>query len=165
WSSLGILAYRPNWFRSDELYEHMQQLRSDGLFDSYLRVVFAGVSMGGYAACAFSSLAPGSTVIAFSPQSTLDPQVVGWDTRYPSGSRADWSGPFADAADELRTADEAWIIFDPNVPGDKRHAERLRASNPQVEFLHTRYSEHYSAQFLRQIGTLSNVVEECIEGD
>lgn len=121
--------------------------------------------MGGYAACAFSSLAPGSTVIAFSPQSTLDPRVAGWDARYSSGSRADWSGPFADATDELRSAGAAWIIFDPELPEDKRHAERLRASNPQVELLHARYAEHFTAQFLRQIGALSSVVEECIEGD
>lgn len=162
WSSLGILAYRPDWFRSDELLTELQQLQSGGFFERYRKVVFSGVSMGGYAACAFSSLAPGSTVIAFSPQSTLAPHIADWDTRYPTGSRADWSGPFADAAEELRGAAKAWVIFDPLLPEDKRHAERL--AGPNVELLHARYAEHFTAQFLRQIGALSSVVDDCISG-
>ena len=162
WSSLGIMAYRPDWFRSDELFGYLHRLRDDGFFEEYRKVVFSGVSMGAYAACAFSSLAPGSTVIAFSPQSTLNPEIAGWDERYPSGSRADWSGPFSDAAAELQGAEKAWVIFDPEVPEDRQHAERL--VGPNSVLLHTRYAAHFTAQFLRQIGALSTVVDACVEG-
>jgi len=162
WSSLGVQAYSQNWFRSPDLFEQLYRLRDGGFFEGYGKVVFSGTSMGGYAACAFSSLAPGSTVIAFSPQSTLDPKIVEWDARYPTGSRADWSGPFSDAANDLRLASDAWVIFDPALPEDQRHAQRLAA--PNVKLLRAKYSDHFTAQFLRQIGILSTVVEDCVHG-
>lgn len=161
WSSLGVMAYRPDWFRSPDLSAHLLRLRDGGFFEGYRKVVFSGVSMGAYAACAFSSLAPGSTVIAFSPQSTLDPKLAGWDRRYPSGSRADWSGPFADAATGLRNVHKAWIVFDPEVSEDCMHAERLAGQH--VELLRARHAAHFSAQFLGQIGVLSRFVDGCVD--
>lgn len=162
WSSLGVMAFRPDWFRSPDLFAHLLRLRDGGFFEGYRKVVFSGVSMGAYAACAFSSLAPGSTVIAFSPQSTLDPKLAEWDRRYPSGSRADWSGPFADGAVGLRDTRKAWIVYDPEVAEDRRHAERLAGRN--VELLRARHAAHFTAQFLGQIGVLSRFVDECVEG-
>ena len=76
WSSLGILCYRPNWFRIPALYEELRKLADNGFFDDFEQVVFTGTSMGAYAACAFSSLAPGCTVVAFSPQSSLSPAIA-----------------------------------------------------------------------------------------
>jgi len=163
WSSLGVLSYRPNWFRIPRLYEELGHLAEERFFDRFQRVVFSGTSMGGYAACAFSSLAPGSTVVAFSPQSTLDPRVSNWDRRYPSGTAADWSGPYADAGRELRKAEKAWIVYDPNVKQDSMHAERL--IGPATTLLRARYADHFSAQYLRQIGVLSGFVRECVNGD
>lgn len=36
-------------------------------------------------------------VIALDPQSTMDPRVVPWETRFAEARRQDWTGPFADA--------------------------------------------------------------------
>lgn len=161
WSSLGVLCYRPNWFRIPRLFEELQRLAQRGFFSRYDRVIFSGVSMGAYAACAFSSVVPGSTVIAFSPQSTLAPGIADWDRRYPSGTAADWHGPFADAARELAKARRAWIVYDPAVPEDHRHAERL--AGPCVTLLRARHSSHFSAQFLSQIGVLGRFARDCAE--
>lgn len=163
WSSLGVLCYRPNWFRIPKLHQEFSRLAESGFFRQYRRVVFSGTSMGAYAACAFSSLVPGSTVIAFSPQSTLMPGVADWDQRYPSGTAADWSGPLADAAQELSPAGKAWILYDPRVEADRRHAERLRGDN--VTLLRARHSGHFTAQYLRQIGMLSTFVRECVNDE
>jgi len=78
WSQLGILAFRPDWFRDPALFAYLEGLRDSGFFARFRDVAFMGTSMGGYGACAFSSLAPGCTVIAFSPQSTLDERLVPW---------------------------------------------------------------------------------------
>jgi len=163
WSSLGVLSYRPNWFRIPRLYDELTRLAQDGFFERFQKVIFSGTSMGGYAACAFSSLSPGSTVIAFSPQSTLDPATSDWDRRYPSGSAADWSGPYAEAGNELLRARRSWIIYDPSVEEDNRHAERLRG--PTTTLLRARYADHFSAQYLRQTGVLSSFVRECISDE
>lgn len=162
WSGLGVLCYRPNWFRIPALYEELFHLAERGFFESFQQVVFTGTSMGAYAACAFARLAPGAMVVAFSPQSTLAPGLADWDRRYPSGSGADWSGPFADGATGLEGVGRAWIVHDPAVPEDRRHAERL--AGPNVELLRARHSSHFSAQFLRQIGALGTFVTECVAG-
>jgi len=162
WSHLGVLSFRPNWFRNDHLFEHLQRLARDGLFKRYRRVVFAGTSMGGYAACAFASLAPGCQVIAYSPQSTLSPEIAPWDERYRSGSQADWSGPYADAATEIGAARRLWLLYDPGVPEDLRHAERL--DGPNVTHLRTRYAGHKTAWFMRHAGILSCFTREVVAG-
>lgn len=159
WSSLGALSFRPNWFRVEAFYDEMRSLADRGFFERFQRVVFSGTSMGAYAACAFSSLAPGSTVVAFSPQSTLASDLAGWDLRYPAGSASDWSGPFADAAQELGQARRAWIVYDPDVAEDSRHVQRFTGQN--VTLLRARYSSHFTAQFLRQVGVLSAFVRGC----
>ena len=45
----------------------LDELRDSGFFARFRRVIFYGASMGGYAAAAFSSAAPGATVILISP--------------------------------------------------------------------------------------------------
>lgn len=163
WSSLGVLCYRPNWFRIPALFDELQKLADAGFFENFEQVIFTGTSMGAYAACAFSSLAPGCTVVAFSPQSTLSPDIASWDSRYPSGTRADWNGAFSDAAQEIQHAGKAWIVYDPFDENDRRHAERLEG--PNVSLLKARYSNHYTAQFLRQIGMLGTFVRGCASGE
>ncbi len=163
WSSLGALCYRPNWFRVPRFHEEMIRLAESGFFAKFQNVIFSGTSMGAFAACTYASLAPGSIVIAFSPQSTLAPDLADWGRRYPSGTAADWSGPFADAADGLKDVGKAWIVYDREVLEDKRHAERL--AGPNVELLNARHSSHFTAQFLRQVGVLKSFVVECAAGE
>lgn len=162
WSHLGVMAFEENWFRSWRLWQELTALQQRGIFEGYDRVILSGTSMGGYAACAFAPLAPGCTVIAFSPQSSLDPDIAPWGRRYPASRSLDWQGPCADAAREIGAAGSAWIFHDPMVPEDLAHANRL--AGPGVNLLGTRRSGHFSAQFLGQTGILSKVVRECVDG-
>jgi predicted acylesterase/phospholipase RssA len=63
------------------LFDYLEGLRNSGFFKQFRHVVFTGTSMGGYAACAFCSLSPGSTVLAYSQQSTLAKDLVSWEKR------------------------------------------------------------------------------------
>ncbi|SMO40396.1 glycosyltransferase [Paracoccus laeviglucosivorans] len=162
WSHLGVMAFRENWYRSEELFNELERLAAKDFFSRFKQVIFSGTSMGGYAACAFSSLAPGSTVIAFSPQSSLAKAVVPWEKRYSKGRKADWSGRYSDAATELHLAQKVWIFYDPLMAEDRLHAERM--AGPNTVLLKTRRAGHFSAQFLRQMGELSSVVTKCVEG-
>ena len=163
WSHLGVLCKHANWCRPPQFYDEMSRLADSGFFANFDKVVFAGSSMGAYAACAFSALVAGSTVVAFRPQATLAPGQADWDTRYPSGSAADWTGPLANAADSLKTADKVWIVYDPKTPEDKKHAALL--AGPNVTLLHARYSSDFTAQYLRQIEMLGPFVSDCVSGD
>lgn len=162
WSQLGVMTFNPDWFRNDDLIDHMISLRDSGFFQRFRRVVMNGTSMGAYAASAFASLAPGCTVVAFSPQSTLKTDLVPWESRFASGRRADWSGAFADAAEESRTAERVFLIYDPRFVPDVKHVDRFTDVN--VTRLKARYSDHKTALFLRRAGLLSSVVKAAVAG-
>ena len=162
WSQLGVMTFRPDWYRNAEMLDHLENLRDQGFFRRFRKVIMTGTSMGGYAACAFASLAPGSTVVAFSPQSTLKPELVPWETRFPAGRRADWCGPFADGAVESAVAEKVFLVYDPAVQPDQHHIDRFTA--PNAIHLKARYAGHKSALFLRRAGLLSTVVRQTVAG-
>lgn len=162
WSHLGVMAFKPTWFRDDDLIGYLKGLAGDGFFRRFASVTMIGTSMGAYAATAFASLAPGCGVVAFSPQSTLRKTLVPWEKRFPSGRRADWSGDFADGAVESEAAAQVWLIYDPLCEEDRRHVARYQGGN--VVRLKARYAGHKSALFLRRAGLLSKVTGAAVEG-
>jgi len=163
WSSLGILAFSANWYRDDVLFDYLESLRDQGFFQRFQKVVFTGTSMGGYAACAFSGLAPGATVLAYSPQSTLKKDLVPWETRFNRGRKQDWSGRYSDAAALTGAAEKVYLCYDPYMQGDKAHADRFSGDN--IIHLHSNYVGHKTVVFLRRAGILKQVTNMCVTGE
>lgn len=162
WSQLGVMAFSPNWFRDQGLFQAMRQLADDGFFRRFANVTLTGTSMGGYGACAFASLVPGCRVLAFSPQSTLKKDLVPWEKRFSSGRKADWSGDFADAAAEVAGASQVWLIYDPLAENDRLHVQRF--AGPNIHLLKMRHGGHKTALVLRRAGQLSRITSDVIEG-
>ncbi|WP_417241406.1 phosphoadenosine phosphosulfate reductase [Celeribacter sp.] len=131
WSHLSILAHNgpaaAPWFRAQSVYDYFDRLVDDGFFEEYDRVVFYGAGSCGYAASAFSVAAPGSTVIALSPQATLDSRLAIWDTRFPSTRRADFTSRYGFAPHMIEGADAAWVLYDPYQTTDAMHAALFNA--------------------------------------
>ncbi len=159
---LGVLAHRKDWYREPGLIAALEALRDEGLFAQYRDVIFTGTSMGGFAALAFSSLAPGARVLAFSPQSTLDEAIVPWETRFGMGRMRNWRLPYSDAAFEIEPAAEVIVISDPYFDPDQRHVDRLKT--PNVTRLKAWYSGHFSPVFLRRADLLKPVMAKMIHG-
>lgn len=151
-SHLGVMAHGKMWYRDAALIARFQSMAAEGFFEGYDRVVFAGSSMGGFAALVFASLVPGAHVLAFNPQSTLDPALVPWETRYWVGRRQDWTLPLSDARGLLDDLGPVSIFYDPYFEPDRLHFDRLSA--PNVTGYPCRYSHHKSAVFLRKIEAL-----------
>lgn len=162
WSQLGVMGYAGDWYRNGALFDELTRLRDEGLFSRYRRVVMMGTSMGAFAACAFAPLAPGCTVIAFSPQETLNPKLVPWETRFNSGRKVSWEGRFASANEGLAAADRGWLFYDSCFGPDLQHARRFTGAN--VEHVEMRLSGHKTAMILRAGGVLSRVTRGIIEG-
>lgn len=161
-SHFSVMSFVPGWFRDKTLHDYLVALRDSGFFTQFKSVTMFGTSMGGYGATAFSSLAPGCKVAAFSPQSTLAPALVPWDYRYPSGRRSEWDGLFRDAADEGRAASELWLFYDPRVEADRRHIERFSGDN--VRRVPLRHADHKTALMLRNGNVLSAAMRMIIHG-
>lgn len=159
-SHLGIMAHVADWYRDADLIARMTALAEDGFFDGYDRVIFAGVSMGGYAAIAFGSLVPGAHIVSVNPQSTLDPDLVPWETRYENGRRQDWTLPLSDSAALTKDLGAVHIFYDPYHELDQRHVDRFDGDN--IRIFNCRYSVHKTAVFLRKIGALKPVMERIV---
>lgn len=161
-SHLGIMSFEANWFRDPALFRYLERMRDEGFFARFDRVALMGTSMGAYGAAAFATLAPGATVIALSPQSTLDSRLVPWEKRFRGGQKQDWSGPYSDASQEVASAARVYLFHDPQFEPDEQHARRFTGDN--ILCMHTRHAGHKSALFLRRAGILSRVVEQAIAG-
>lgn len=130
WDVLGVMTKRNDWYRDPTLWAALEGLRDDGFFARFPAVSMYGASMGAFAAVTFAGLAPGCTVMAFAPQSTLDTKLAPFETRYRYARKiTDWSGPYADAADGARAAARIYIGFDPHLAPDARHAARIAGDN------------------------------------
>lgn len=159
-SHLGVMAHVADWYRDQDLIDRFKRLADDGFFEGYDRVVFAGVSMGGFAAIAFASLVPGAHVISVNPQSTLDTSIVPWETRYEGGRRQDWTLPLSDAALLTSGLGRVNIFYDPYHELDKQHVARFSGDNIRV--FNCRHSVHKTAVFLRKINALKPVMHAAI---
>ena len=160
-SHLSVMARRKDWYRDPQLIAYLERLASDGFFRDFAKVFLTGTSMGGFAALAFSSLAPGATVISFNPQTTLDESLVPWETRFRMGRQRDWSLPYSDCAFEIDDIEKAFIFYDPFFEPDRRHVERLEGDN--VIRLKTWFSGHYSPTFLRRADLLKPVMQQALD--
>lgn len=162
-SHLGVLAHGASWFRDPDLIAQFEKLKNEGFFDDYERVIFAGVSMGGFASIAFGSLVPGAHVVSINPQSTLDEGLVPWETRYEGGRRQDWTLPLSDAAELTGNLGKVQIFYDPYHELDRKHVARFSGDN--IHVFHCRYSNHKTAVFMRKIGILKPVMEKAVFED
>jgi len=161
-SHLSVMARRKDWYRCPQLIAHLEKLKDDGLFAEFAQVWLTGTSMGGFAALAFASLAPGATVIAFNPQTTLDETLVPWEERFAMGRARDWSLPHSDAAFEIDEAARVFVIYDPFFAPDRRQVERLEGEN--VVPLKTWCSGHFSPVFLRRANLLKPMMQHALDG-
>lgn len=161
-SHLGVYAQTPTWFRNMALIEYLEWLRDDGYFKRFSKVSFIGTSMGGFGALTFSALAPGSTVVAFSPQSSLAQDLVPWEKRFGKGRAADWTLPYSDAAMQTQTASKVYLIYDPFHQGDRAHIDRLDGDN--LIRLKGFGIGHKSALVLSRMDVLKPVMEQAIAG-
>ncbi|TCP59909.1 hypothetical protein EV663_1144 [Rhodovulum bhavnagarense] len=162
WSMLGVMANGWTWYRDPWVWAQFDALRDSGFFGQFGRVVFYGASMGGYAACAFCPAAPGSDVVAISPQSTLDKTVVPWETRYKVAWERDFTGPYGDAAQVSGVARRVSILYDPYEPLDAAHVARF--SHDNVQRLRTPLLGHRLGSSLHQMGILSPIVLQALGG-
>ena len=161
-SHLAVMARRKDWYRCPQLIAHLQGLADEGLFSAPDRVWMTGTSMGGFGALAFASLAPGATVIAFSPQTTLDATLVPWEERFAVGRARNWSLPHSDAAFEIDEAARVFVLYDPFFAPDRRHVERLEGEN--VTCLKTWCSGHFLPVFLNRAKLLKPVMQHALDG-
>lgn len=159
-SILGVQSFRKDWFRQETTPQQIAKLAETGFFDDFDRVVFMGASMGAFAAFNFAPFVPAASVLAFSPQSTMNRKTAPFERRFQySVKRSDWdSMPFLDAAAAVPYVRDAVILYDPLEMEDKMHAARLRGKNVhQIPVLGT---SHQAIRIVVKCDALPEMMEE-----
>lgn len=162
WSHMGIFARTKAWFRDEEIIDYLEAKSREGFFERFGQVVLTGSSMGAFGALAFAPLIPGSTVIAFNPQSTLDERLVPWEDRYNFGRIQNWDLPYGDCAQSVSSVGRLYVFYDPFFAPDSQHAQRL--AGPNTIFLKTWFSNHFAAPMLRKLGLLKPLMIGAMDG-
>jgi hypothetical protein len=164
WDVMGVMIKRKDWYRDADLIAALESLRDDGFFRRFPAVSMYGSSMGAFAALAFAPLAPGCTVLAFAPQTSLDPAVVPFEARYPAALRiTDWSLPYSDAAAGAPSAARAYVAYDPHEREDRLHVDRLQG--PNIIRLPMRHMGHKLPPALMKMKALKPVSLAALAGD
>lgn len=162
WSHLGLLADGDTWFRDPAVYQYFDQALDDGFFEEFDQVVFLGAGMCGYAAAAFSVVAPGSTVILFNPQATLDPRVTEWDHRFKSRRRISFVDRYGYAPDMVDAADKVYLFYDPEEEMDAMHAALF--TRPHIAKLRCRFLGGDIIQDMINMNILQPLIDAASEG-
>jgi hypothetical protein len=161
-SVLGVKRVGNQWYRHPDLHRVFRALQKSGVFARFDRVMFYGLSMGGYAALAFAETAPGCTVLAMSPQSTLAPELAWFDQRFSGARKSLWEGDFVDGAVGAAAAGRVYVCFDPRRTKDRLQVERLPVHN-RVD-LKLPHCGHVTTQALQALGLLGQVVDGALDG-
>jgi acetyl esterase/lipase len=132
------------------------------------RVIFMGASAGGYAAILFSCLVPAHRVLAFAPQTFLEPEqraAVG-DARWPEMTKraSSWLDrrytdlrPIVEASAGLEIA----VHYSARNRLDVIHAEHLGGVRP-IDFVCHPEEAHSLPKILKDQGRLEAIIEKSI---
>lgn len=113
---------KANWYRNKDFILFLERL-APILNDFTLKIGY-GASMGGYGASAFSKLLKIDRLLLFNPISTLNEDVVSWETRFKRPRiEYDWDSNYFDGADTLAGG---YVVYDPLYRLDKLHAVRYK---------------------------------------
>jgi len=162
WSHLGIYSRGPSWYRDARVNEFFDDLRDRKFFARFKSVTFTGTSMGGFAALAYSNHAPGSIVMALSPQSTLDLNKVPWENRFTKAQGFDWTLPYSDAAKTISKAQKIYVLYDHFLENDRKQVERLKSD--KIVPLKGFGLGHKTGVVLRRMEMLKPVMEKALTG-
>lgn len=163
WSHLCIIAHGNTWFRDKSVYGYFDRLVDDGFFEDFDQVIFMGAGMCGYAAAAYSVVAPGCTVLAYNPQATLDPRITEWDHRFSSMRRTSFTDRYGFAPDMIDAADQVFVFYDPEEEMDAMHAALFTRSH--VTKLRCRHLGHHILQDMIHMDILQPLLDAAGDGD
>ncbi len=162
WSHLCLIADGATWYRDPRVYGFFDRLVDDAFFEDFDKVLFMGADAQGYAAAAFSVVAPGCTVLAISPRATMEPAVAGWDKRDRAARRMDFTSRYGYAPDMTEGVGRVFVIHDSDVREDAMHAALFRG--PHVTHLHAPRLEGRVDWALSHMQLHAPLVAHALEG-
>lgn len=156
----GIVPRQPCWYPAVEMEAIITILK-----DRLNRPSIAyGASMGGYGALRYGGLIGCQSVVAFSPQATIDPSILGQSDRryerYFDVGLHEATMP----VEAQHLAAHSFAIFDPELGLDARQAALLPATD-QLTLVRLRHTGHKTATAIASSKTALKVFVASLSGD
>jgi hypothetical protein len=137
-SGIGFVARHRNWFCSDHMPAACQVVKERAA--AYGTVISYGSSMGGYAALRWAREVGAGTAVAFAPQFSIDPAVVGHgDHRYAGYFKPELKGMGIGAAD---VAPQNFVLVDRTDRQDMLHVGMIRDRVPGLQVVPLDFCGH-----------------------
>ncbi len=156
---LVIRSSTNDWFINRETESLESAL--DAAAARYGRVQALGYSMGGYGALRFAKVLGLQSLVAVSPQVTLDPGTVPWETRY-NAEAAGFDAALGALAPRGMPDLTGVIVVDPFKRFDMAHARLICASFPKLTLARVPFGGHPATKVLRQAGKAWVVQREAM---
>lgn len=157
-NNIHVACAGNDWFQYPEL---------DGLGDicrsvlaRHPQAVTYGISMGAYAALAFSGALRAVRVVAIAPQVSIDRTRVPWEKRW-AKEAASIAFIRDDMAELVSPTAEIFVLFDP-FDVDSRHVAALKRIRPVTE-IRLPFAGHLAGRFLADTGLLGGLVSGLLE--
>lgn len=112
------------------------------------RVQMLGFSMGGYGALRFAAALGARSVVAVSPQVSIDPAVVPFETRYIA---AGFDKVLGELALHPKPDLAGLLVVDPFAANDLRHARMIQTLFPQLALVRLNFGGHPAFQVVREV--------------
>jgi hypothetical protein len=108
-----------------------------------------GFSMGGYGALRFSAALRLTHATVVSPQASIHPDVVPFDTRF-RAEAAEFDAALGDLATHAAKGLRGAVIFDPFRPLDRRNADMIAQAMPGLDLCRFAFCGHPALDALRE---------------
>lgn len=126
------------------------------------KVVFMGLSMGGFGAILFSKLCFCDVVLAFSPQIDIDPKLTSWDTRYHNYFVKDFDFIVPHIRNHFNKTSK-YIIVLGNNKIDKKHIELIPKQKNINIIVNKDLKHHNPLKIWKEQNILTNQLRQLIE--
>jgi tetratricopeptide (TPR) repeat protein len=158
-SAIHVLGRSDDWYQYPEMAEAMVAVRQ--ATQGAARILTYGSSMGGYAALRFADAAGADAALAISPQYSIDPAKVPFETRWLQDGKRIAFRPEIDG--RLACRCRPTIVFD-SSSDDDRHA-RLIADEIDADLIGLDYVHHPATTYLSETGLLGGLVFDALSGE
>ncbi len=159
-SAIHVMGVQEDWYQYPEMFAAMDTVREAVRGAS--RVMTYGSSMGGYAALRFADAAGANAVLAISPQYSIDPAKVPFETRWLQDARRIRWLPEIDG--KLTCRARPIIVYDPVMCQDRQQAEMIRA-DVDITAIALPFVSHPATTYLAEVKLLKALALGTLAGD
>ena len=162
YTAVGFMAKKRDWFCSPEMAEACRVVVRE--ISGSIPTLLYGSSMGGYAALRWANALQASSVVAFAPQFSIEPDVVrSFDRRYEYAYRPDIHEEMG--IREEHVSCPSFLLYDPLCTDDLEHVNLILHHAPATSGVALRHCGHECIRIMSNSSIADQLLSFCVKPD